>query len=90
MLLPQKGPLCDEIEKLGIEIVYFPSLVLYPYNKSIYKCSTFSTLRKIQKCQNGFAEVVKSVAPDIVYMNTMMLFPYLKTAKEFAGRGWLK
>lgn len=82
VLLPQKGPLCDEIEKLGIEIVYFPSLVLYPYNKSLYKWSTVSALRKIQNCQKGFAEVVKSVAPDIVYMNTMMLFPYLRTAKE--------
>jgi len=82
VLLPQNGPLCDEIEKLGIEIVYFPSLVLYPYNKSLFKWRTVSTLRKIQKCQKDFAEVVKSVAPDIVYMNTMMLFPYLQPAKE--------
>lgn len=82
VLLPQKGPLCDEIEKLGIEIVYFPSLVLYPYNKSLFKWRTLSTLRKIQRCQKGFAEVVRRVSPDIVYMNTMMLFPYLKTVKE--------
>lgn len=82
VLLPQKGPLCDEIEKLGIEIVYFPSLVLYPYNKSLFKWRTLSTLRKIQRCQKGFAEVVRRVSPDIVYMNTMMLFPYLKTTKE--------
>ena len=82
VLLPQKGPLCDEIEKLGIEIVYFPSLVLYPYNKSLFKWRTLSTLRKIQRCQKGFAEVVRRMSPDIVYMNTMMLFPYLKTTKE--------
>lgn len=82
VLLPQKGPLCDEIEKLGIEIVYFHSLVLYPYNKSLFKWRTLSTLRKIQRCQKGFAEVVRRVSPDIVYMNTMMLFPYLKTTKE--------
>lgn len=82
VLLPHRGPLCDEIEKLGIEIVYIPSLVLYPYNKSLFKWSSINTFRKIPECQKGFAEVVRRVAPKIVYMNTMMLFPYLRTAKE--------
>lgn len=82
VLLPRKGPLCDEIEKLGIQIVYFPSLVIYPYNVSLFNWESISTLIKIQQCQKDFSETVRRIAPEIVYMNSMMLFPYLKTAKE--------
>lgn len=82
VLLPQRGPLCDEIGKLGIEIVYYPPLVLYPYNHSLWSVKTFRTLMRVEHCQKGFADVLKHVTPDIVYMNTMMLFPYLRTAKE--------
>ena len=82
VLLPNKGPLCDEIEDLGIKITYYPSLTLYPYNKSLFSIKSIRTLRHINKCQQGFSEAVKRVAPDIVYMNTMMLFPYLKTVKK--------
>lgn len=82
VLLPKRGPLCDEIEKLGIDIVYFPSLHLYPYNKSLLRMSTLKSLYLIERCQKGFGEVLKCVAPDVVYLNTMMLFPYLKTVKK--------
>ena len=82
VLLPNKGLLCDEIAKLGIEITYFPPLVLYPYNESLFNYSTLKTLYRIKKCQKAFSETIKSIAPDVVYMNTMMLFPYLKTVKQ--------
>lgn len=84
VLLPQKGPLCDEITKLGIEIVYFPSLTLYPYNKSLLEINSVKSLFRIRLCQKRFAKVLRKVSPDIVYLNTMMLFPYLKTAKQNA------
>lgn len=86
VLLPNEGPLCEEIAKLGIEIIYFSSLVLYPYNNSLFKYSTLKTLYQIKKCQKAFSETINSIAPDVVYMNTMMLFPYLKTVKEEHGR----
>ncbi len=82
VLLPNRGPLCEEISQLGIEIVYFPTLHLYPYNKPLLRRSTIKSLIKIHNCQKGFADIVQCVKPDIVYLNTMMLFPYLKTVKE--------
>lgn len=82
VLLPNRGPLCDEIEKLRMEIFYFPILHLYPYNKPLLRMSTLKSLYLIERCKKGFKEVLKRVAPDVVYLNTMMLFPYLKTVKE--------
>ncbi len=82
VLLPQKGPLCDEIDKLNIKIVYYPSIVLYPYNKSLFKIGSIKTIIKIFRNKKGFKKVLRSISPDIVYCNTMMLFPYLKHAKE--------
>lgn len=82
VLLPRQGPLCDEIEKLGIKIVYYPSLTLYPYNKTVWKFRTLRQFFKMLRCLHGFGEVVKNVNPHIVYFNTMMLFPFLKIAKS--------
>lgn len=82
VMLPQKGPLCDEITKLGIEIVYYPSLALYPYNKTLLNFKTIKRLWKVNKGCKGFSTVLKTIHPEIVYFNSMMLFPYLGIAKE--------
>lgn len=82
VLLPGWGPLCDEIDKLGIKQVFFPKLKLYPYNKSLWSIKVLRRLLSVNRCQKGFAGILSQVKPDIVYFNTMMLFPYLQTAKE--------
>lgn len=82
VLLPGRGPLCDEIDKLGIKQVFFPKLKLYPYNKSLWSIKVLRRLLSVHRCQKGFAGILSQVKPDIVYFNTMMLFPYLQTAKE--------
>ena len=82
ILLPNKGPLCDEIENMGMHVVYFPELILYPYNKSLLRIDTIRFIHKIRQCKSNFAEILQQIRPEIVYFNTMMLFPYLQEAKE--------
>ncbi len=82
VLLPRKGPLSEEINKLGIEIVYYPHLTLYPYNKSLLTIGTIRKLFNMVKCFRGFSKLVRQIKPDIVYLNTMMLFPFARFAKK--------
>lgn len=82
VLLPQKGPLCDEIKKLGIEIIYYPKLLVYPYNKTLFSFKTLKRIMKLRGSNKGFKRIVMQINPQIVYFNTMMLFPYLKTTKK--------
>ena len=82
VMLPSEGPLCNEIRELGIEIVFFPPLILYPYNRSLFIPETIKSITKISRCLKSFSGVISVVKPDIVYFNSMMLFPYLKTAKN--------
>lgn len=82
VLLAYNGPLADEIEKLGIEVLFYPKLDSTPYNLSLWKRGTLTKYRKIDKSLGGFSEKLKQINPDLVYINSMMLYPYLKPAKE--------
>ena len=82
VLLAYKGPLVDEIEKLGIEVLFYPELDSIPYNLSLWKRGTIAKYCKINNSLGGFMEKIKQIHPDLVYLNSMMLYPYLKPAKE--------
>lgn len=82
VMLPRIGPLSEEIKKLNIEIIYYPPLTLYPYNQSVWSIKTIRKLFNMVKCFKGFTKVIKQEKPDIVYLNTMMLFPFARLAKE--------
>ena len=82
VLLAYNGPLVDEIEKLGIEVLFYPKLDSTPYNLSLWKRGTIAKYCKINKSFGGFMEKLKQINPDLVYLNSMMLYPYLKPAKE--------
>ena len=82
VLLAYKGPLVDEIEKLGIEVLFYPELDSIPYNLSLWNRGTIAKYYKINKSLEGFVKKLKQIKPDLVYLNSMMLYPYLRPAKE--------
>lgn len=82
VLLPHPGPLCDEIKMLNIEVIYYPTLTLYPYNQSLVSFKVLRRIIKMHHCKLGFKEILLRINPDIVYFNTMMLFPFLRIAKK--------
>ena len=83
MMLCTEGPLADEFRKLNVEVCFFSDMATVPYNQSLLQYDTLWYYVKMHKSQNGFLQIIKKLNIDIVYLNNMMLYPYLKTAKEF-------
>lgn len=82
VILPHPGPLSKELEKLNIKTIYYSSLCIYPYNKSLF---SFGGLREVLQVYNslkGFKKIITTIQPDIVYLNNMFLFPYLRVIKQ--------
>lgn len=82
VLLAYEGPLADEIRKLNIEVLFYQGIDSVPYNLSLWKRGTIAKYCKIEKSLSGYIEIVKRINPDLVYLNSMMLYPYLKPTKE--------
>lgn len=79
--LRQEGPLADEIRRLNIEVLIFDGMQTVPYNKSFLHYKTIYSYAKVTRVQEKFAKLLKTSRIDVVYLNNMMLYPYLKTAK---------
>lgn len=82
VLLRTDGDLVKEINKLGIEVHFMPTMCLVPYNHSLWNLRVQKTYKKIKKSFADFASVLDRINPDVVYFNTMMLAPYLEVAKR--------
>lgn len=82
VILRQEGPLAEEIRKLNIEVHFLIGLPTIPYNKSLLRPKTLYTYSKVERVQREFGEMLSKLKIDIVYLNNMMLYPYLKTAKS--------
>lgn len=82
VLLRKEGSLASELRSDGIEVHFFPQMTTIPYNKSLYNHGVISSYWRIIRSQNSFKELLLSINADIVYLNNMMLYPYLKSAKE--------
>ena len=83
VLLRDDGPLVEELKKLNVEVLFCPSLTIYPYNKSLYRKRILISLFNLFQSINDFETVVTNCRPDIVYFNNTFLFPYLKVTKKF-------
>ena len=86
VLLAYNGPLVDEIRKLGIDVTFYKKLDSIPYNLSLWKKGTLAKYYRIEESLKGFVGVLNDIAPDLVYINSMMLYPYLKPAKKAGFR----
>lgn len=82
VLLAKEGPLADEIQKLNIEVLYIRGLTCIPYNKSLLDVRTIQTYLHIQKIVPVFKALLIHKKIDVVYLNNVMLYPYLKPSKE--------
>ena len=82
VLLPGYGSLCDEISKLDIRIEYMPGMSTYPYSTSLLSYRSVRKLMGLRGSYSDFAGFLEKESPEIVYFNSLMLFPYLRIAKR--------
>lgn len=82
VLLKRDGPLVDEIRKLDIDIFFLPTLSTVPYNQTTLSISAIWNALKIFFSFKKFKRLLDVISPELVYINTMMLYPYLQIAKE--------
>lgn len=76
------GPLVEELTKIGAEVLIFPQLSSIPYNKSLFSFKNILTYIKVDRSLSYFKILLKQYHIDIVYLNNMMVYKYLKPAKE--------
>lgn len=82
VLLKSDGPLVDELNAMGVEVFLQPLINTVPYNRSIFTLRNIKRIVNILRSFKQFKALLKTLSPDIVYLNTMMLHPYLKVAKS--------
>lgn len=76
------GPLRGEIERLGVDVFFFYDMSTIPYNQSIFKLTSLKSYCDVYWSMSSYANMLKELKVDIVYLNNMMLYPYLKCAKK--------
>lgn len=82
VLLKEEGPLGELLEKLGAEVYFENTLSTVPYNKSIFNITSIKSIFKIIQSISRIKKHILKIQPDIVYVNTMMMHPYLCVAKN--------
>lgn len=80
--LASDGPLRMEIEKLGIEVVIFTQMAAIPYNRSLWSYSSARAYWRVKQSISSFKQLLNDKNIDVVYLNNMMIYKYLKPAKE--------
>lgn len=82
VLLKNDGLLVEEIKALDIDIYFLSKLHTVPYNVSTLTPRKLWNAYSIITGFTGYKQILREVKPDIVYINTMMLYPYLRLAKK--------
>lgn len=82
VLLKVDGPIVKELKSLNTKVALFPQMEAVPYNKTLFSFYSIYTYIKIFLSHRNFRNKLKELEADIVYLNNMMLYPYLKDAKE--------
>ena len=82
VLLKKEGPLSIEIKKLNIPVYFMETLATVPYNVSLFRLGSIKGLFSILLSIKPFARLLDELQPDLIHLNNMMLYPYLRIAKK--------
>ncbi len=80
--LKSQGPLVEELIKDNVKTLLFEEMASVPYNQSIFKLGSVKAYIRVYKSRKRLGYIIKDNDIDVVYLNNMMLYPYLKVAKQ--------
>lgn len=79
--LKNHGPLEDELCKLGVDVVLFPQMRDIPYNHPL-GWREILAYRKVLRSEKACEELLRRERIEVLYLNNMMIAPYLRPAKR--------
>jgi glycosyltransferase involved in cell wall biosynthesis len=79
--LKAHGPLEEELKKEGVEVVLFPQMAGIPYNLPLTPRNILNYWRVVHS-ENKLERLLKCYRIDVLYLNNMMIAPYLRPAKK--------
>lgn len=82
VLLQGDGSLAVEFRRLGVRTVFLESLGQIPYNWSLVRPKSIGMYCRVFRSLKAFEQIVRKECIDIVYLNNMMISPYLIPAKR--------
>ncbi len=82
VVLKTQGPLVDELQKIGVEVVLFGEMSSIPYNSPLYRPFSVSHYYNAFTKRKKLKQILIDKKIDILYLNNMMIYPYLKIAKS--------
>ena len=85
VLLKENGPLAEEFRKLGVTVFFLPSLLPYHTTKAFLIGEHGWGYFHVYITSKQFAKFLREHHFDLVYLNSMMLYPYLKEIKDCAS-----
>lgn len=83
VMLASYGPLVEEIRNMGIEVLIYKHIYSVPYNSTILRPKRILNMIKLWRNFNQYVDIVKQVKADVVYVNSMMLYPFLFIKKYY-------
>ena len=86
ILLKNEGPLSIELTKLGATVVFDDWVSTVPYNKSILSLQSLKQYLRVILSMRRIWHRIKFLSPDIVHLNTMMMYPYSLLGHSFGAK----
>lgn len=83
VLLANDGPLVSEMRKLGIDVFFYNGIQSVPYNTTLLTPRRIWNMLMLQFHFHEYVNIVRDIKPDIVYINSMMLYPFLFIKKYY-------
>lgn len=81
--LKQEGSLTKELRRLGVEVVLFNKMADVPYNRTLWNLHSIKSYLSVFSSLNPFVQFLHKVKCDVLYLNNMMIYPYLRVARKF-------
>jgi glycosyltransferase involved in cell wall biosynthesis len=84
VLLKEEGPLCKMLNDVGANVIFEKTISIVPYNSSLFNVTSIKSLFGIAHCYFRLRSILIETSPDILYVNTMMMYPFLRIAKKLS------
>ncbi len=82
VLLKNEGSLSVLLSNLGVSVFIENSLSTIPYNQSVFRLSSVKQYYSVIRSLKIYKKWLLKINPDIVHINTMMMYPYAKHAQD--------